>query len=168
MRRSSHSRAGLRPLALSALCLLALGACADQPTAVEIRTRVFRVTQADGQLLPAHHLCAAPMEGMVTGARFIEGELTLYPEQAFTWRYTVQQYASAGGSQESWLEPVHVHGTYALEGDALELTTASQTPRTGRISGDAVELFEPLPCPYEVEGVAPHVAELDLSEVGGR
>jgi hypothetical protein len=160
-----HPEAGTRPAAFVALCLLALSACADVPTAIDIRTRVFRVTQADGQVLPAHHPCAAPMAGMVTGARFLEGELTLYPQRAFTWRYSVQQYAFAGENQEAWTVPVHVQGTYALLGDALELTTSSGTVRGGRVSGDAVELVEALPCPYSAEGESPHLAQLDLSEV---
>ncbi|HUG40184.1 MAG TPA: hypothetical protein VMM12_06860 [Longimicrobiales bacterium] len=152
---------------LAALVLLpALWACDSQVAEpAPLRTRIFLVASADGQPLPAQHDCPAPQEGMVAGARFVEGELVLYPQQNYTWRYTIQQYMTVGGSEQVWEEPVTIQGTYALRGDSLDLVLPDDGTRTGRISGDVVELSEYVPCPFgEVDGT-PHSAALQLAEV---
>ena len=158
---------GRRPAILAALALvLPVGACDTQPVApATAETRLFRVTQADDQLLPSHRACPAPVDGMVTGTHFVEGELILYPERTFTWRYTIQQYASMQGMQQAWVEPATVQGTYEVDGDALTLFTGATAERTGRIHGDVIGLSESVPCHFVVDGYTHHSVELDLRQV---
>jgi hypothetical protein len=148
----------------AAVALLAFaGACESPAAAGPLQTRLFKVAQVDDQLLPAHHECPAPVEGMLTGTHFVEGELTLYPEHVFSWRYTYQQYVSHDGIDEAWIEPVLVTGSYTLRGDSLHLT-AGDVVREGRISGDIVELSETIPCRYPAGGDVTHEAEVFLTE----
>lgn len=146
---------------------LAAGGCESPAAAVAPQARVFTVAEADQQRLPAHHDCPAPADGMSSGTLFLEGELTLYPESAFSWRYTIQQYVTREGSQQEWLEPFHVTGTYAQRGDALELISGEGVIRTGRITGDVVELAESVPCRLRVEGAVLHQTTLYLTEEAG-
>lgn len=157
----------MRRFAVAALAVLpGLWACDRQIAAPSAgATRIFRVAEADGQLLPAHHPCPAPEEGVVAGADFVEGELVLYPQRTFTWRYTIRQYAAAEGTQEDWLEPVLVQGTYTIHDDSLALSAPAAPPRAGRIDGDVVELSETVPCRFAVAGDTPHRAALHLTEV---
>ena len=132
---------------------------------VVAHTRLFRVTQVDDQLLPAHQECPAPVNGMVTGAHFVEGELILYPERTFTWRYTIQQYAAMEGVQQAWVEPVTLQGTYDVRGDTLDLITGAAVRRTGRLDGSAIELTESVPCHFPVDGYTPESVLLALTEI---
>ena len=127
--------------------------------------RLFRVTHVDDQILPAHQECPAPVNGMVTGTHFVEGELILYPERTFTWRYTIQQYAIMEGIQQAWVEPVTLEGTYVVRGDTLDLLTGAVVSRTGRIDGAVIELAEAVPCHFPVDGHTPERVRLALTEI---
>lgn len=152
---------------MAALALIpALWACESQlsgPTGPS--ARLFRVTQADDQLLPAHQECPAPVNGMVTGAHFVEGELILYPERTFTWRYTIQQYAAMEGIEQAWVEPITIHGTYVVRGHTLDLVTDADVSRKGRMDGDLIELAESVPCHFPVDGYTPERVLLALREI---
>lgn len=165
MRRTATMR--FRGLRLAALPLIPLlWACDGRVADPEpLRTRIFLVARADGQTLPAQRSCPAPQEGMDAGARFVEGELVLYPQQTYTWRYTIEQYMTAQENEQVWTQPVTVQGTYALRGDSLDLATAAGDTRKGRIIGDIVELSEAVPCRFAEEGETPHQAALHLTEV---
>lgn len=159
------SRGGRAPAAIVAFCLLALAsACGEQATAPEIRTRIFRVTSADGQALPAHHVCPAPAQGVATGSHFVEGELALYPGGSFTWRYTLRQYVATDGGEEAWVEPTLVRGSYTVQAAALALTPDQGASRSGRLTGARLELAEPIRCPYAATAQDFHLAELHLAE----
>ncbi len=140
---------GPAPLAALAL-LLAFAACEKAGVAPSAQARVFRVAEADQQSLPAHQSCPAPSAGMTTGTYFVEGELTLYPETAFSWRYTIEQYVLRDGDEQVWVQSFDVTGTYALRGDAIDLMTPGAATRTGRLAGDVVELREAVPCRFPV------------------
>lgn len=155
-----------RGAALAAALVLpvALAACESPATVPSPQPRVFRVAEADDQRLPAHHACPAPNEGMITGTHFIEGELTLYPESLFTWRYTIEQYVTRNGEEQVWVEPFAVTGSYVLRGDSLDLLTGDDVARTGRVRGDVVELAEVIPCRFLLGADALHETELYLTE----
>ena len=156
-----------RVAGMAALALIpALWACDSrvaEPTTGS--ARLFRVTQADDQLLPAHQECPAPVAGMVTGAHFVEGELILYPERTFTWRYTIQQYAAMEGIEQAWVEPIALQGTYDLHGSTLDLLTDGTVSRTARMQGDAIRLAESVPCHFPVDGHTPVRVLRDLTEI---
>lgn len=156
----------VRRAAIAAALLPILWACGSgDPAAVVVPTpRVFTVMQADGQGLPAHRPCPAPVEGMITGTAFVEGELILYPERTFTWRYTIEQYATAGETEEAWVEPILVRGTYLLHGDSLRLAPEAGAAREALVVEEILELTEALPCHFDVEGHVPHQARLRLQE----
>ena len=168
MRRIAIS--GRRAALLAALALVpALWACESQISDPSVpRPRVYRVAMADGQLLPAHRECPAPVEGMITGTHFVEGELILYPERTFTWRYTIQQYAALQGMQQAWVEPVTVQGTYIVRGDSLHLMEGAIASRKGQMVGERLALGETVPCHYPVEGQEQHVAQLELAPAEGQ
>ena len=155
-----------RAAGMAALVLIpALWACESQLSEpAGPPARLFRVTQADDQILPAHQECPAPVEGMVTGAHFVEGELILYPERTFTWRYTIEQYAAMEGIEQAWVEPITIQGTYEVRGHTLEMVTDGIS-RKGRLDGDAIELAESVPCHFPVDGYTPERVVLALTEI---
>ncbi|HSH46139.1 MAG TPA: hypothetical protein VK966_09800 [Longimicrobiales bacterium] len=143
---------------------LVLGACGDSTSlAPETGTRIYAVVLADQEALPATRECSVGDE-VVAGTRFLEGELTLFPEGAFHWRYDVEFYTETPGSTHSERETVSVTGTFAVRGDTLELRSgAADAPtRTGVLQADGVVLTEPLPCPQASGSV--HEADLYLTE----
>lgn len=144
--------------------LLAVGACDTPATPPSVQARVFRVAEADNQTLPAHQSCPATADGMTTGTYFVEGELTLYPETAFSWRFTIEQYVIRNGDEQVWVQPFDVTGTYAVRGDSIDLMTPDGPTRAGRLVGGAVELSEVVPCRFPVGEDAVHETALYLTE----
>lgn len=145
--------------------LLVLAACGDSdPVAPPPETRVYAVVLADEQALPAQRECPAPEPGTVTGTRFLEGDLTLFPEGTFRWRYTIEHYEGSQRGEQAWVARVSVVGAYVIRGQNLELHDSRDDadPRMGRIEAGSVEITEALPC-HSAAGESSHHADLYLT-----
>lgn len=156
----------LRRITRTALPVLVLVACGDSaPLSPEPETRVYAVVMADEQTLPATHECPAPEPDMVTGTRFVEGDLTLFAEGAFRWRYTIEHYVTSAGEEQTAVERVSLVGSYSVSGDRLQLEPSRPglATRTGRILPGGVELTEAMSCHFPASGEAVHQTDLYLT-----
>jgi hypothetical protein len=169
------SRSFRLPLARVVALLLmipALPACADDPFAVE-ESRTLAVVLADGQPLPAVHMCPAPLgEGSEAWLAFGSGTLMLDPNGDYTWRFNVGNGFSYHGSNgvrqgHGWVRDTW--GTYRVGADGT-LTLSEGRSIDGRVPGvsgrltaDGAELQSvPLSCPHAPPGTPSHTFSLVL------